>query len=188
VPTRLVFLHGPAAAGKLTVAQELSSLTGLPVFHNHLVVDALLEVFTFGSPEFVRLREQFWLATFDAAMGAGRSLIFTFAPEKTVVPGFVERVVSTVEAHHGHVHLIALYVSARQQEVRVVNPDRARFNKLNDVDTLRRLRAHNASRANLPADLTIDTDALSPQAAATQIRDHFDIHPVMQPWGYSPLD
>jgi hypothetical protein len=51
-----------AASGELTVARELGRLTGLPVFHNHLVVDALLEVFEFGSPEFVALREQFWLA------------------------------------------------------------------------------------------------------------------------------
>src|SRR5215211_7250719 len=77
----LVFVHGPAASGKLTVARELGRLTGLPVFHNHLIVDVLLEVFEFGSPEFVALREQFWLATFGAAAASGRSLIFTFAPE-----------------------------------------------------------------------------------------------------------
>src|SRR3712207_8152880 len=52
----MVFVHGPAASGKLTVARELGLLTGLPVFHNHLVVDVLLEVFEFGSPEFVALR------------------------------------------------------------------------------------------------------------------------------------
>src|SRR3712207_3433388 len=95
----LVFLHGPAAAGKLTVARELGRLTGLPVFHNHLVVDLLLEVFAFGSPEFVALREQFWLATFRAAAASGRSLIFTFTPEGTVKPGFPQRAVETVEAH-----------------------------------------------------------------------------------------
>lgn len=40
-----MFIHGPAAAGKLTTARALSALTGLPVFHNHLVVDTLLTVF-----------------------------------------------------------------------------------------------------------------------------------------------
>lgn len=47
---RLVFIHGPAASGKLTVAKELAALTGYPLFHNHLIVDALLAVFPFGSP------------------------------------------------------------------------------------------------------------------------------------------
>jgi len=32
----LVFLHGPAASGKLTVGRELSRLTGYRLFHNHL--------------------------------------------------------------------------------------------------------------------------------------------------------
>jgi hypothetical protein len=69
----LVFIHGPAAAGKLTVARELRALTGLGVFHNQLVVDALTPVFEFGSPEFVKLREEMWLAVFREATRAGRS-------------------------------------------------------------------------------------------------------------------
>jgi chloramphenicol 3-O-phosphotransferase len=58
---RLVFLHGRAAAGKLTTARRLSDLVGYPVFHNHLVVDLLTTMFPFGSEPFVLLREQFWL-------------------------------------------------------------------------------------------------------------------------------
>ncbi len=38
---RLVLIHGPAAAGKLTVAREVARLTGAALFHNHLVVDAV---------------------------------------------------------------------------------------------------------------------------------------------------
>ena len=76
----LVFLHGRAAAGKLTTARHLSALVGYPVFHNHLVVDLLTTVFPFGSEPFVRLREQFWLAAFTEAARPGRSLIFTFTP------------------------------------------------------------------------------------------------------------
>jgi hypothetical protein len=41
----LVFLHGPAASGKLTVARALEARVGYPVFHNHLVVDLLTTVF-----------------------------------------------------------------------------------------------------------------------------------------------
>ena len=45
----LVFLHGRAAAGKLTTARALEQRLGWPVFHNHLVVDLLTELFPFGS-------------------------------------------------------------------------------------------------------------------------------------------
>lgn len=89
---KLVFIYGPAASGKLTVARALSTLTGLSVFHNHLVVDAVAAVFPFGSPQFIRLREQMWMAMFEEAARAQRSLIFTFAPEPTVPEHFPERV------------------------------------------------------------------------------------------------
>jgi hypothetical protein len=75
----LVFLHGPAAAGKPTTARALEERTGLPVFHNHLVVDLLTTVFPFGSEPFVRLREDFWTSVFADAARAGRSITFTFA-------------------------------------------------------------------------------------------------------------
>ena len=51
----LVFLLGPPAVGKMTVGQELSRLTGLALYHNHLSIESVLPVFDFGSPAFNRL-------------------------------------------------------------------------------------------------------------------------------------
>ena len=48
----LVYIYGPPASGKLTVATRLSALTGMPLFHNHLTVNAVTPVFAFGSPPF----------------------------------------------------------------------------------------------------------------------------------------
>ena len=42
---RLVFIYGPPAVGKLTVAGELGRLTGLVVFDNHLSIDCARPVF-----------------------------------------------------------------------------------------------------------------------------------------------
>src|ERR1700751_3457927 len=87
---RLVFIYGMPATGKLTVARELSRITGYPVFHNHLVVDLLLSIFQFGSQPFVALREEIWLSVFrKAAENQLPGLIFTFAPESTVRPSFI---------------------------------------------------------------------------------------------------
>ncbi len=182
----VVFVHGPAASGKLTVARELGRLTGLPVFHNHLIVDALLEVFEFGSPEFVALREQFWLATFGAAAASGHSLIFTFAPEGTVTRGFPQRTVETVEAHHGRVRFVELRVTDPEQERRIANHDRRQFNKLSDPETLRRLKADAASASVEvpPAELIIDTEKTTPVDAALQIRRVFGISARRKPRGY----
>jgi replication-associated recombination protein RarA len=53
----LVMLYGPPAVGKLTIAQALTARTGLKLFHNHLVLDAITAVFEFRSPTYLRLRE-----------------------------------------------------------------------------------------------------------------------------------
>lgn len=168
---KLVFLYGPAAAGKLTVARELSALTGWPVFHNHLVVDTLTAVFPFGSDAFVRLRERFWLDTFREAAAAGRSLIFTFAPEPTVAVDFPEGARAVVTTAGGEVVFVRLAVSPDEQERRLANPDRAAFGKLRSLDLLREMRdAFDACEAAMPAPaVTVDTDRSDAGEAALLI-------------------
>ena len=87
---KLIFMYGPPASGKLTVARELAALTGYRLFHNHLVVDALGAVFEFGSEPFVELRERIWLDILEKAARSGiDGVIFTFAPERSVGQEFV---------------------------------------------------------------------------------------------------
>jgi chloramphenicol 3-O-phosphotransferase len=171
----LVFLHGPAASGKLTVARALEALVGFPVFHNHLVVDLLTTVFPFGSEPFVRLREEFWTAVFADAARAGRSISFTFAPESTVRPGFPGRVREVVEAGGGRVRFVQLRVSPEEQERRIGRPERSEFHKLTSVQTLRRLRNYGAGVELPPADLEIDTDGRGPAESAAAIAVHFGL-------------
>jgi hypothetical protein len=174
---QLIFIHGPAASGKLTVGRALSQLTGLPLFHNHLVVDVLLEKLPFGDPEFVRLREAMWMAAFETAAKDGRSLIFTFAPEPTVRPGFPERVVELVRSHGGEVRFVKLAVSREEQERRVGAVSRREFRKLTSLDLLRALREDfEKSEAEMPpAHLALDTERLSPDTAARRIAAAFGL-------------
>lgn len=171
---KIIFVYGPAAAGKLTVGRELAKLTKLPLFHNHLVVDAVGALFPFGSEPFIRLRESFWLQAFTEAARAGQSLIFTFAPEATVESGFPDRVRSVIEPFGGTAVFVALTVSREEQERRIGNASRSEFGKLTSVELLRDLRdSFDASTASMPAaELSIDTEALDPLRAATRIAAH----------------
>ena len=80
-----LFLHGPPAVGKLTIAREVAEQTGFRLFHNHLTVDLVLSVYDFGTPGFIALREQIWLAVIRRSL-ADRvpGMIFTFNPENSV--------------------------------------------------------------------------------------------------------
>src|SRR6266446_1998140 len=156
---KLIFIYGPAAAGKLTIARELVALTGYAVFHNHLIVDAVSSIFPFGSERFIKLREQFWLTMLREAAEAGRSTIFTFAPEASVALDFPERAKQQIESAGGRVHFVRLLVSPEEQERRIGNPDRAEFGKLRSLELLRQLQPQfEECEAAMPAPtLTIDT-------------------------------
>lgn len=173
---KLIFIFGPPASGKYTIARRLTFRTDLPLFHNHLVVDAVGAVFPFASPSFVRLRERFWMDVFEAAAIENRSLIFTFQPENSVEPGFAERVVAKVADHGGEVIFIHLKLSADGQRQRIANLDRSRFGKLRDPEILEANLAQFAEceAAMPPAHLAIDTGETDPDCAADRIYHYLE--------------
>ena len=138
-----------------------------------------MALFPFGSDEFVRLRDLYWMSAFRAAAAARRSFIFTFAPEATVPPDFPARAAAAVTEQGGHVSFVALRVSPEEQEAPIENADRHEFNKLSNRVTLVRLRRGRAgARPALPADMTIDTDASPAEESAAAIQAQFDLVPV----------
>jgi hypothetical protein len=61
---KLVFLYGPAAVGKLTVARELTRLTGYPIFDNHLSIDYAARLLDWGTPSYMSFLRALRLFTF----------------------------------------------------------------------------------------------------------------------------
>ena len=55
---KLVLLIGNSAVGKMTVGQELAKITGLRLFHNHMMIEPVLEIFGQWRPDVTqRLRQ-----------------------------------------------------------------------------------------------------------------------------------
>jgi hypothetical protein len=75
----LVMMFGPSAVGKMTVGRELSRLSGYPLFHNHMSIEPVLDVFPWGSPSFVRLTSELRRRVIEEALVAQLpGLIFTY--------------------------------------------------------------------------------------------------------------
>lgn len=73
---KLLLLFGNCAVGKMTVGQELCKITPFRLFHNHITIEPVLEVFgTFHSPAIHRLREVFFE---EFAKTDNYGLIFTY--------------------------------------------------------------------------------------------------------------
>lgn len=170
----LVFLHGPPAAGKYTVAKELVTLTGFELYHNHQVVDEVLQRHAFGTPGFVAERDRRWREFFSsAAREPQRRVIFTFNPENSVPQAFIDWLFQELPHHGGMLHSVGLVLSEAAIEARLGSEQRQQFRKLVDLPLYRRLRDGGIfTQPTIPrTDLVIDTEFISPTDAARKIAD-----------------
>ncbi len=167
----VVFIHGPPAVGKHTIGAILSERTGLPLFHNHLAVDAALSIFQFGSPQFNAMRAGIWLTAFREAALAGRSFIFTFAPETSVEPCLIDELINSVSTAGGRVYFVELSCARSTILERLANTDRARFRKLTDPKVFESSeRQGRYAFPPLPTPIIrLNTDEQSPAEAAENI-------------------
>lgn len=75
----LLVIFGPPAVGKMTVAQSVAARLSFKVFHNHAILEPLLDVFSYETESFQRLLRRFRLDVIAEAARTGVSLVFTYA-------------------------------------------------------------------------------------------------------------
>jgi hypothetical protein len=171
-PATLIYIYGPPASGKLTVATRLCELTGIPLFHNHLTVNAVLPVFPFGSPPFIEAVRVMRRGVFEAAAKAGISLIYTnnsawSGPDpRARFEEAGEAARAIMAGHGGRTVFVRLTAPHSALEERVANESRRAHEKLVDVVRLRELLADFDASPLHPDDLLIDTGLTSPEESA----------------------
>lgn len=168
---KLLFIYGLPATGKLTIAELLAARTGYRLFHNHMVVDMLLDIFDFGAKPFVEMREELWLSMVDQCARSGTDLIFTFAPEHTVRPTFIPELLRITSAANVEVHFIELTCTPGILAGRIGAASRHRYKKLTSPRLFNELYSIGAfTTENLPTpELSIDTSQLTPAESADRI-------------------
>lgn len=172
---KLLFIYGPPAVGKLTVANEVAERTGFKVFHNHVSIDAILPVFDFGTDPFFRLVEMIRVETVAEAAKAGVDLIYTFCYAKGLDEAHVDKVEKAARDNGGEVFFCLLKCSDEELRRRIVTEERGKFRKANTVEMLETFLETYDLSSPVPygATLTIDNTDLSPTAAAERIVQHF---------------
>lgn len=172
---KLIFIYGPPAAGKLTVATELGRLTSFAVWDNHRSLDAVLPLFPFGTPSLNRMVEQIRVSVLEEAAREGVDAIFTFVYAHPGDTDHVERIAGAVERQGGEVCFVQLLCSPEAQEERVVAEDRARRQKIRSAEFVREMRSFHDLATPVPgrATLTIDTTHTPPADAARRIAEHY---------------
>jgi hypothetical protein len=173
----LVYIYGPPATGKLTVANALAAQTGYKVFHNHLSIDCVRPVFDFGTQSFWRLVHQIRLMTFEEAARSGTDLIYTSVYSHPSNQGLLESRLDAVERHGGRVCLVQLLCSDAARESRLSGASRLELDKITSIELMRQMMNEGDLLSPVPGgtSLTIDNTELEPEQVAKQIIEHFGL-------------
>ncbi len=175
---KLVFLYGPPAVGKLTIARKLSEITNFKLFHNHLAVDIVTSIFDFGSDEYYRLAAKVRMTIFEeAAQSNLEGMIFTYVYAKPRNDLFISQIVRVVEQGGGEVCFVQLQCDRSDLERRVLSESRKEYGKITSVEKLNELlnRLDLFSQVSYPRNLAINTSAISPLDSVERIILHFHI-------------
>ncbi len=168
---KIVFLYGLPATGKLTIAEQVTARTGYKLFHNHMVVDMLLNIFDFGAKPFVELREELWLSIVEQCTRTEAGLVFTFTPEHTVRDSFIPELQRVVAAGNAELHFVELTCSPGILVGRIGSASRHRYKKLTSPRIFNDLYSIGAfTTANMPKpELTLDTSQITASESADRI-------------------
>lgn len=182
---KLVFILGDAAVGKMTVGQALMKITDLRLFHNHMAIEPVLEIFgDFDSGVINELRE----LIFTRFAASGRyGMIFTLmmAFDHQEDWDYLEHVKSIFAPYGTEFYYVELIAP---QEVRLAR--NATENRLRNKPSKRDLLISNqrlveddknyrcvSYEGEIPFEnyLRLDNTDKSPEEAAMLIKETFDL-------------
>jgi chloramphenicol 3-O-phosphotransferase len=182
----LIYVYGPPAVGKLTVAREIAARTGYRLFHNHLSIDCVRPVFEFGSDPFWRQVHAIREGIIAEAAHEGRDLVVTSVYSHPDSDPQTKRRFAAVESNGGRVCLVQLTCSTEVLESRVAESDRQAAGKLATVAGLREALSVHDLLTPIPGreSLHLDTGDLSATESAERIITRYEL-PTMRQKGAS---
>jgi len=182
---KLLFLFGNAAVGKMTVGQELMKITDLRLFHNHMTIEPVLEVFgTFDSNVILRLREVFFE---EFAKSDRYGMIFTFMwafdqQEDWDIVEHIKEIFAPYDTEFYYAELVS-NLETRLERNRTENRLRHKASKRNIAFSESRLIADNQNyrfesfNGEIPFAnyIKIDNTSISAAETARMIKEHFNL-------------
>ncbi len=126
---KLMILFGPPAVGKMTVGNLLEAQTSYRLFHNHMIMDGVMQLFGVGTPAEDRLSRIIREKVIEEAADSGMDLIFTYVWNFGLEKGRrnIDAYKAIYEARGGEVHFVELAAPVETRIVRSEDPARRRL-------------------------------------------------------------
>ena len=173
---QLIFLHGPPAVGKLTVARALLERLPARLSDNHAAIDLATTVLDFGAPGFWDLIHKLRLDLLEAVAASDTPYFLTTACYHTGDEWVMADWEAVLRKHNATLLPVHLICSPEAQAARVTQSDRTARGKLDQVTGLQHYMPKN-DYAPIPRDncLVLDTTKMPAKDTATQIIEHFGL-------------
>ena len=180
---KLVLIVGNGAVGKMTVGQELMKLTGLRLFHNHMTIEPVLEIFgTFHTDAILQMREVIF-REFAKSDNYGMIHTIMWAFDMQEDWDYINHVVDIFQEHNAEIYCVELVAP---QEIRLQRNETA--NRLAHKASKRDLASSRArviamdekfrlesNPGEIPFEnyMRIDNSNLEPDVVAAMIKERF---------------
>lgn len=124
---KFIWIIGPQAVGKMTVGQELAKRTNMKLFHNHMTIDLVTQIFDYHSKEGKHLIKLFRQSIFEeAAKSDLEGLIFTYVLAYNLQSDldYVKNVTAFFESNNIEVYFVELEATVEERLARNRTPNR----------------------------------------------------------------
>ena len=182
---KLVLIFGDSAVGKMTVGQELCKITNLRLFHNHMSIEMVLEVFgSFHQEAILKLRNVIFE---EFAKTDNYGLVFTFMWDFNEQEDWdiVKGITDIFEQQNADVYYVELDASLEvrlernRTENRLKNKASKRNIELSESRLMQEYQKHRcvSYENELPFKnyIRIDNTNLDPDVVAKMIKEKFSL-------------
>ena len=181
----LILIIGSGAVGKMTVGQELMKITDFRLFHNHMMIEPVLEIFgRFEGSVVAKLREDI----FDAFLKSdNHGMIFTYmwAFDMQSDWDYIKGIADKFEATGGTVYYVELVVDRKvrlernKTENRLKNKASKRDLQVSEDRMIREETKYRivSNEGEIPFEhyIKIDNTNLEPDVVARMIKERFNL-------------
>ena len=180
---KLVFLFGTGAVGKMTVGQALTKITPLRLFHNHMAIEPVLEVFGGFHGDAIKGIRDVIFREFAKTEHYGMIFTFMWAFDMQEDWDYIAHIREIFDLPEEDVYYVELVASqeVRLQRNETENRLQSKPSKRNTEFSRERILMEDSRYrlVSLPGEipsknyLRVDNTDLTPEQAAQKIKDHF---------------
>ena len=181
---KLVTIIGSGAVGKMTVGQELMKITDLRLFHNHMTIEPVIEIFGSYRPSVISQMREMIFREFAASDNYGMIFTYMWAFDMQSDWDYIEHVRSIFAPYNTEFYYVELVaplevrLQRNHTENRLQHKASKRDLSVSDQRVLSEEKYRLVSKeGEIPYEnyLRLDNSNLSAEQAAQIIKEHFGL-------------